>query len=332
MIENEQIFIIDNDKSAPKNNFPIVAQLGILTLFLIGIFGTLYFQSTKHNQLSSEPTEPNTSFQSNLPVVPQKIEDIKLVANSAYVWDVQGQRVLYSKNASETLPLASITKLMTALLTYELIERDGVATVSMNAIKQEGSSGLSAGEKLRIDELTELALVSSSNDAAYELAASVGDLLGNQDPTSQFVQGMNIRAQELGLNTLHYDNMTGLDLSTSKPGAVGSAKDVTFLMEYVITNYPDILEPTKKSTTRVYNTTGAYHEVNNTNEIALKIPNLIGSKTGYTDLAGGNLTVAFDAGMNRPVIITVLGSTHDGRFSDVLKLVAAVQESIGNSN
>ena len=80
--------------------------------------------------------------------------------------------------------------------------------------------------------------------------------------------------------------------------------------------------------TQVYNTNGDYHTTENTNEIVSKIPNLIGSKTGYTDLAGGNLTIAFDLGHNRPIIVTVLGSTRAERFTDVLTLVAAIQESI----
>jgi len=171
-------------------------------------------------------------------------------------------------------------------------------------------------------------LVSSSNDAAYALAASVGTLLGDKDPASQFIRGMNIRAEELGLNTLNFRNTTGLDLSSTVPGATGSVRDVSFLMEYIITNYPEIVAPTQLSSILVYNNAGAYHLANNTNDIVLDIPNLIGSKTGYTELAGGNLTIAFDAGLNRPIIITVLGSTIEDRFTDVMTLVLATQNSL----
>jgi D-alanyl-D-alanine carboxypeptidase len=217
---------------------------------------------------------------------------------------------------------------MTALLAHELVPGDEGVTVPMAAIRQEGSSGLVAGEQLDIEKLRQLALVSSSNDAAFALAASVGTLLGTKDPTSQFIAGMNIRADELGLLTLDFKNTTGLDVSLTEPGAIGSARDVSFLMEYIISNYPEIITPTQDSATRIYNAAGAYHDINNTNEVALQIPNMIGSKTGYTDLAGGNLTIAFDAGLNRPIIITVLGSTRDERFSDVLALVSAVQETL----
>lgn len=327
MIE-EHPYIIESDELAPKNKFPILLQLGVLGLIMIGLFSAVIFHGTKSDKeiLTAEPTP--LSNDEKLQLVPQKIEGVSVRAAAAYVWDVRAQRALYNKNAEQELPLASITKLMTTLLAHELVSDDKITTVSLSAIQQEGSSGLSIGEQLDAVELREMALVSSSNDAAYALAASVGTLLGDSDPTSQFVRGMNIRADELNLSTLEFKNTTGLDLSLTEPGAVGSARDVSFLMEYIITNYPEILEPTQQADARVYNTVGAYHDVNNTNEIALEIPNMIGSKTGFTDLAGGNLTIAFDAGLNRPIIITVLGSTIDERFTDVLTLVEAVQKSI----
>lgn len=327
---DEQPQIIDYDEQTTKNKFPIFLQLGILGLIMIGIFSAVIFNGDQDNK-QTLPKEPASLDNEKVPLIPQKIEGISVRANAAYVWDVKAQRALYNKNAEEGLPLASITKLMTTLLAHELVTEEKMTTVTLSAIQQDGSSGLLVGEQLKAKELSELALVSSSNDAAYALAASVGTLLGPSDPTSQFVRGMNIRADELNLSTLEFLNTTGLDISSTEPGATGSARDVSFLMEYIITNYPEILEPTKLAATRIYNTAGVYHDANNTNEAALVIPNMIGSKTGYTDLAGGNLTIAFDAGLNRPVIITVLGSTHDERFSDVLTLVEAVQKSLGQT-
>lgn len=313
----------------PKNRFPIVAQLGVLGLVLVGLFGSLLLSNASPEAPAPQPI--GTSAPEVPEVAPRKIEDVALRAEAAYVWDIKGQRALYSKNADEALPLASITKLMTAMLAHELIEANDMATVSAGAIRQEGASGLLVGERMTIGDLRELALVSSSNDAAYELGASVGSLLGDRDPVEQFVAGMNIRAEELGLETLQYRNTTGLDVSPSEPGAVGSARDVSFLMEHIVREYPDLLAPTQESAARIYNTAGAYHDVSNTNAVAEEIPNMLGSKTGYTDLAGGNLTIAFDAGFDRPVVITVLGSTRDQRFTDVLTLVAAVQDSLGST-
>jgi len=327
-MNNEHLYIIDTEEGVPKNRFPIVAQLGILGLVLVVLFGA--FLMPGRDDESPQDVQTFKQVPDAQPIItPQKIEEVSLRAKSAYVFDVRAQRSLYSKNADEALPLASITKLMTALLSYELVDDTTQVTVPLSAVQVEGYSALSTGEKIGVPELRNLALVSSSNQAAHALAASVGTLLGSQDAVSQFVRGMNIRAEELQLHSLQFWNTTGLDVSAVQPGAVGSAKDVTFLMEYIIDNYPDIIAPTQEVTTRIYNTAGAYHEANNTNAVALKIPNMIGSKTGYTDLAGGNLTIAFDVGMNRPIIITVLGSTRDERFTDVLTLVDAVQKSIG---
>ena len=321
--------IIGLAEPSEKNHFPLLLQLGVLLLILGGIFGALFLTGNNAQLADTPPVNPIPSVVSaETDSVPQKIDAIPLQATAAYVWDVKAQRALYAKNENRELPLASITKLMTALLAYELIEQDQPATVSLNAIRQEGSYGLSVGEQFDIEHLTQLALIESSNDAAYELAASVGSTLGERDGVSQFVTGMNIRADELGLESFDFKNMTGLDISATESGAVGSAQDVSFLMEYILTRYPELLVPTQKSNARIYNSAGQYHDVENTNDVVEQIPNLLGSKTGFTDLAGGNLTVAFDIGLNRPIVITVLGSTREERFNDVLKLVNAVQSSV----
>jgi D-alanyl-D-alanine carboxypeptidase (penicillin-binding protein 5/6) len=323
---NEPLFT--NPTTTPRRNrFPIVAQLVVLGVVMLLIYGSWLTQNLTPSS-TSEVTNTEILLDDNkYPLVPQEIEEVSLEASAAYVWDVTQQRALYAKNESTALPMASITKLMTSLLAYELVAGDETLAVSLEAVRQEGNSGLSDGETLQLEALSKLALVSSSNDAAYALGANVGALLGGNDPEQQFVLGMNIKADELGLNTLDFYNTTGLDESTTVPGGIGSAQDVTFLMEHIITTYPELLVPTKTEAQLVYNTSRAYHIAQNTNEVVLDIPNILGSKTGYTDLAGGNLTVAFDAGLNRPIIITVLGSTREARFTDVMTLVQAVQDS-----
>jgi serine-type D-Ala-D-Ala carboxypeptidase (penicillin-binding protein 5/6) len=309
----------------------VLFQLGVLLFILVGLFSAALIKpnQTANVQdtvdIKSVPVEEKDESSA-----PESISQTTVRAKAAYVWDVKNQRALYIKNADTVLPLASITKLMTSMLAYELASTDMRATVSVRAVGQEGSTGLVPGESLTMKELNSLALISSSNDAAFALGANAGSLLGDQDPSRQFVEGMNIRAEELNLDTLNFKNTTGLDLSVTEPGAIGSARDVSFLMEYILKNYPEVLEPTKLSAARIYNQNGEFHDIENTNEAIYAIPNLLGSKTGYTDLAGGNLTIAFDAGMNRPIIVTVLGSTRDERFSDVLALVKAVRTNISD--
>ena len=307
----------------------IVFQLVILLFILGGLFSAVFIDKKQAANVTStvnlEDAPLNSRTENDLP---QKLSEVEVSGKSAYVWDVKAKQALYSKNEDKALPLASITKLMTSLLAYELVAADTDVRLSSRAVSQEGGGGLAAGEDFSMKQLNKLALISSSNDAAYALGASAGALLGDQDPSRQFVAGMNLKAEELKLNTLEFKNTTGLDLSPSEPGAVGSAKDVSYLMEYILQNYPELIESTTLGGARIYNSQGEYHDIENTNEIIYAIPNLLGSKTGYTDLAGGNLTVAFDAGMDRPIIVTVLGSTRDERFSDVLRLVNAVRADI----
>ena len=206
-------YLIDTPVSPPKNRFPILLQLGILMFILAGLFSGVLFSRNEDTIIAGESNPTQYPVDNNtypISATVQKFDDVTVRAKAAYVWDVHAQRALYSKNETEALPLASITKLMTALLSHELIDESEKASVPLSAIQQEGSWGLSAGEKLNIKSLLELALVSSSNDAAFTLGASVGKLLGDNDPTSQFVQGMNIRADELNLTSLKFWNTTGV--------------------------------------------------------------------------------------------------------------------------
>lgn len=340
MSEDNQFIISETEgtvevtpEDSQKNRFPVKFQLFIIAVFLFLLFAGIIVPQTLallKTDTESLPlvSDTNLVIQDETVAVPKKLPDVPIRAESAYVWDVVGQKVLYEKAANEKLPLASITKLMTALIAYELVADETLVTISPSAAKQQSAGSLLPGETYQLKDLADFALVSSYNSAAQTLAESVGEKLGQGGSLDQFVAAMNIRAEELQLFNHQYLNPTGLDISPTEAGAYGTAKETSFLLEYIYLNYPEVLRPTVSATTRLYNQSGDYHEADNTNLALLDIPNLLGSKTGYTDLAGGNLTIIFDAGFNRPVIVTVLGSTHSERFNDIKKLVAAVQESM----
>lgn len=320
--------------SEAKATFPVLPHLMVLGAILFGLFATIIIPKT----LSILDTNNNVVVTASAPtpnlVLPAAVgafDEIKVKAKAAYVWDIAKQKELYTKSSDEALPLASITKLMTALVSYEIVPDTTPVTITSRAAAQQSGGTLKPGEVFVTRDLANFALISSYNSAAFTLAASVGALLGDNDPAAQFVAGMNIKAEDLGLNSLKFYNPTGLDLSATEAGAYGNAKDVSLLVEYILLNYPEILNPTVKTHTRLYNSKGEYHEADNTNDIVTEIPNLLGSKTGYTDLAGGNLTIVFDAGFNHPVVITVLGSTREERFNDVKKLISATINSMSKT-
>jgi len=335
MTEGDNSFITEEQSEhelsqEKRGGLSIWPHLLIVGFILFLVFSTLIIpKALSFLKMNDEPAKETPVI---LPraeaVISLNLDDTKLRAEAVHVLDVNSGATLYAKNANESLPLASITKLMTALVAHELVEDTAVIKVSRAAAKQESGGGLTWGEEFEAKELSAFALVSSFNAAAFALAASVGTALGEADGASQFVAAMNITAAELNLPSLSFYNPTGLDVSTKEAGGYGTASDVSALMKYLYVTYPEIIDPTTTPSLTLQNSAGAFHTSENTNGSLSKIPNLLGSKTGYTDLAGGNLTIIFDAGFNRPVVVTVLGSTLMGRFADVETLVAAVQVAL----
>lgn len=259
--------------------------------------------------------------------------EISLEAKSAVVWDVVNQKELFAKNSNEPLPLASLTKVMTAVTTDGKIDDKQKVKITPEDLGPEGDSKLVVGDTWQAKDLRDFTLLTSSNDGAFALAAVAESwqvVPPYNDPAStspeelrdRFIKEMNDTAVKIGLTNSKFFNEHGLDREADRGGAYGSAKDMAVLFEYTLKNYPQILEATRYKNLE-FESDNKKYSAKNTNIVVDKIPNLIASKTGFTDLAGGNLVIAFDAGLNRPIIISVLGSSTEGRFEDALKLVNA---------
>ncbi len=318
---------------------PVFWQIVVLMVLLIVIFSSAIINELSDFSSVAKPPSNTEDVSNNAAAVIASQElppsvtfgELPLQAKAAYVYDLQTDTVLYEKNADTPLPLASVTKLMTALITHEILETNDTVAIDLAAVLQDGDSGLIGGETFDVATLNDLVLMTSSNDGAYALADAAGGVLGVG--ADSFVAAMNIRAEQLELSSLAFKNPTGLDIQNEQqPGAVGSAADVAQLLSYIVTEYPEILESTTELSKRFYNDAGAYHDARNTNGTVAEIDGLLGSKTGYTDLAGGNLAIVYDAGLNHPIVIVVLGSSRTGRFTDVLTLVDAVNDAFTETN
>lgn len=334
IVDTEEII---NTPQKQEYSLPVFKQLAILGVLLLFLFASsltprllamLDQQQTEdaNTVVIETATALNSDTESSVP-----FEGITLTAKSAYVWDINTQKALFKKEESKQLPLASVTKLMTALVAHEILDESDTVRIDELSIRQDGFSGLSEGETFDRMSLTDLVLISSSNDGAFALAAAAGNALLPNSGATSFVTAMNVRAKEIGLLETYFKNPTGLDISEQEGGAYGSARDVAFLMEYILRNEPDILTYTKEEEAHVYDQAGTLHDAENTNYFVDQIPGLIGSKTGYTDLAGGNLVIAFNAGLDRPIVVVVLGSTQHDRFTDTLKLVEEAREYIAQT-
>ncbi len=256
---------------------------------------------------------------------------VSIAGKSAYVYDALENKVLYKKDESTQRPLASITKLMTALTALDLLPKDSNVTIRSEFLKEEGDSGLVVNESWKLGDLIDFSLVGSSNDGARSVASVIGAFeLKSEDydlGRKEFIRKMNNKAQALGLSQTYFVNESGLDIGSTS-GGYGSAVDVANLVKYILANKPEILEATTFERIDV-SSDDKKHTAKNTNKNVSDIPGLIASKTGYTALAGGNLTVAFDAGLGHPIIVVVLGSTEDERFEDVRKLVDESMNYLG---
>jgi D-alanyl-D-alanine carboxypeptidase (penicillin-binding protein 5/6) len=185
-------------------------------------------------------------------------------------------------------------------------------------VAPEGDSGLVVGETAILGQLLRLSLVASSNDAITAAARSLGD---------NYVDEMNAEAANLGLTKTHFFNATGLDINTQTSGAYGSAYDVARLASIFYNHHTDFFELTTKPEVVIDNN-GNELSGAATMEPLQSIHGFVAAKTGYTDLAGGNLVAIFDLEPGLTVVAAVLGSTREGRFDDIKTLINAARASL----
>jgi D-alanyl-D-alanine carboxypeptidase len=247
--------------------------------------------------------------------VQNAVSNISVQAQAVSIYDETINRKIYGKDDDISMPLASLTKIMTVITALDNHQINDLIPISLDAIKQEGDYDLSAGEEFKIQDLAEFTLVGSSNDGAYALSQS----------SNFFLQKMNIKARKIGMQHASFFNFTGLDIGKKLAGAYASADDVNIMAMYALKAYPEIFGASMMPAITIQSVLGIKHTIQNTDDVLNKIPNILLSKTGYTTLAGGNLAVIYRNNYEHTIAITVLGSTMDGRFSDMEKIINALQ-------
>jgi D-alanyl-D-alanine carboxypeptidase len=330
--------IVETNESDKTRNFFVIAILIIIIIFF-GVAGKKQIFSNEKN--SNVLTGTQNTFWSYIPSLLSTnkepaatpvtaYDNLNLVAKSAIVWDVQNQKALFQKNGNLVLPIASITKLMTTIVAMENLSKFATIKISSDNLLSEGDTGLLNQEKWTLNDLLSFSLTNSSNDGMMAVASTVSSVINPAGDYSEsnFTRLMNKKAIDMGLQNTRFYNGTGLDVDQSLSGGYSNALEISKLMEYAIKNYPDIMEATSQNAAIFSSLSNIKHISKNTNEVVDEIPTIIASKTGFTDLAGGTLVVAFDIGLSHPVIATVLGSGRMERFSDIVQLVQATQKQL----
>lgn len=239
-------------------------------------------------------------------------------AHASVIVDAESGMVLYGRNAEDRRQIASLTKLFTALIVVERIaDLNTPVTIDAEAVYAEGTrigcprSGycpgvrFAVGEQLTALDLLKAALMNSANDAAIALGKHLG---GTQQG---FAEMMNARARELGLTDSNFCTPSGLEIDGMESQCYSSARDIATIASVALT-HPLLWDIMKIEKTTIAALDGSLvHEVFNTDQLIGSMPNLVGTKTGFTPLAGYSLlAVATDASGAHPVIAVVLNDPY----------------------
>ncbi|MCR4333811.1 MAG: serine hydrolase [Patescibacteria group bacterium] len=259
------------------------------------------------------------------PVIPNAFATVSLEAKAAVVYDLVTGKTLYAQNADAQLPLASLTKLLTVYAALRELSFTAPITIPPEALRVEGPRAFSANQVFTLSDLARLTLTASLNDGAAAIA--IATAARKNLPQRDMLAGA---AASLGLSQTYAVNGNGLDVSSSVSGGYGSAHDLAILAGALVAQAPGIAAATTQHSAQATSAGGTSFSVQNTDPMVGTISRLLLSKTGYTDLAGGNLALVFDVGIRHPIAVVVLGSSQKARFIDGTALVAATFAHFAN--
>ncbi len=230
-------------------------------------------------------------------------------ARAAGLWNLSARETLWSQNSDAPQGIASLTKLMTALVARQYASSTAILTLTADDLAVESvNKDLRVGDQFTRDEALYFLLISSDNAIARAVGRTVF-----RGGIPEFVARMNRIAQELGMARTRFDDPVGLGKDVS------SVSDLAVFARFVEQQYPELLSFSKYARLTIVTEQGRTFVLNNTNAILSQIPGFLGSKTGYTPEAGGSLLVVFktDAGIFASI---VLGS--NDRFGDTNEILS----------
>jgi len=277
--------------------------VAVIAIYLIGSFAVF---NLWHPIL--EPDKPT--------IVVEELEySFDISAEGAYVFDISENKEIYDKNANTIFPFASITKVMTAIVALEELSTDLDIVITKKALGTTGDNGLLLDEVWDLEELVKYMLIASSNDAAVAIEEASG---------IDMVNLMNEKAKALGMDHTVFRNVTGLETIDGKFGGEGTPKELSILFKYALKKHFNIFGLTAKQVVRA-TSQNKTHIVENTNINIDRVPGLLMSKTGFTDVSKGSLAIVYNKDIDSVLFITVLGSTFDGRFDDIQTILEGLQ-------
>jgi len=262
-----------------------------------------------------------------IPTRNEGVQDLKIWAGSSVAIDVDTGTIIHYDNGRKRTQIASLTKMMTAVLVMEnvkdLNEEVVLTKDDLNVVGTIvgcptsvfcNANRMYAGEKVRVEDLMKAMLLNSANDAATALARHVGGSYKG------FVDMMNEKARSMGLKDTNFCTPSGLEIDGKEDQCYSSAYDIARIAAYSL-KHGKIWDIMKIPEGRFYSTDGRYmHELKNTDILLNDLPNCIGGKTGFTPLAGKSLLLGAEDPAGRHKIIAVV-LNDDNRWDDMRTLV-----------
>lgn len=247
-------------------------------------------------------------------ITPSTAADFDLPCAAAILIDEDSGTVLYEKNADDRRPIASITKVMTLLVTFEALEAgkvrlDDTVPVSEHAYHMGGSQiWLEPGEEMTLNEMLKAICISSANDAAVAVAEYIG---GSE---AAFAEQMNARAAELGMTNTHFVNACGLDAE----GHLSSARDVALMSREILLRHSEVRDYCSvwMDTLR-----GGATQLVNTNKLLKSYTGITGLKTGTTGKAGVCISASAERDGLRLIAVVLGAASGKERFQAATTLL-----------
>jgi serine-type D-Ala-D-Ala carboxypeptidase (penicillin-binding protein 5/6) len=284
-----------------------VAAVLVLALLRVGAPAPLAGAAPTPPPTPVPPSGSPSPFPTALHTPARSLVAPKLTSPSAVLLDLDTRQLLYAKKANVRRPIASITKIMTALVVLEASSTDETVVVSARAAGSRASQlGLVAGERISVRHLLYALLMQSSNDAAVALAEHLAGSV------SAFIDVMNRRAEELGLDRTRFQDPAGLD-----DRGYSTANDVAHLVAEAYT-HPLFARITRTKFHKIPAPSGPTRRIQNRNILLWLYPGAMGTKTGFTTPAQHCLVAAADRGGSRRVAVALGSPGEDagGAFDD----------------
>ena len=296
------------DNNIVKKKIKLILIL-VLTLLTVVSSTIVIFVSEKQNHVALQTSKQNVA-NSEENKNSNKINNPELNARIALIYDRASGRIIYEKNGNKQTPMASTTKILTAIVTLENADLKETVTIESKAAGIGGSRlGLKKNDKITVNDLLYGLMLRSGNDAAVALAIHVGGSIEG------FADMMNKKAEELGLTNSHFVVPHGLD----NEGHYTTAYELAKMADYAL-NIPKFKEIVSNKSATIY-INGYPKAINNTNKLLGSVSGVYGVKTGFTNGAGRCLVSSCKRGELDIITVIIGADTNNQRTADTKELI-----------